>query len=481
VSCGAHYSGRPFKEALMPREIRHRLLVALACCTGLIGLGGLRVEAQTPSARLAVRVPKNLALLHVLVLLTPSGAERRAFIDHALADAARDYFAPYAGHRAVAATEQLFRAAWYHPLNYAALHYSEFPGAKQIHAFPARLTGSGGDWEARLSQYMSLADEFYGVSRFEEFWEAHQEEIQAVVAQARQSMVARDLPGLMERLYGRHVQQFVLAPCPFMQESGAHVEVEAANDTTFYYLAGGEIPSDAFRYTYVAFHEFSHSFIEPISARYGEQIGALSDLYRPLAVRFRQLGYNDWDRAFNEHMVTAGQILLAGLVLGQDRVEELLRHEEQNGFQLIRRFYRLFLTYGANRDAYPDLEAFYPAILRELRTLGAEEYRAPGTMGFFPVVGAERVTIDSVIGGSAFALAGIVAGDVLLRLGGTDVGSEAAFQAAKERWWSSASEGDTVDVEVLRLGSRVAIRVPVPFVTRFRYVGRAPRGHREGG
>ncbi len=431
-------------------------------------LGVAQVERQV-AERLSITCPKNLAVFHVLVILTPAGEERRQFIDHPLADAAREYFAGFADHPAVQATDRLFRTTWYFALNFLAFHHSEFPEAQQARAFPDLPELTEG-MRAMMSQYVELARDFYSVSKFEEFWNAHAAEIESVIEKTAGAIRAPDLPEMMEEFYGREVERFVFVPSPFMQQSGTHIELEDDGSWTFYYIAGGDIATDTFYNTYFAFHEFGHSFIEPISAKHAERLSELAYLYKPLEERFRQLGYRDWDRAFNEHLITAGQLYLSRPVFGEQRVREQLQRERANGFQLIDRFYGYLSEYSNNRDSYPDLEAFFPVILDDLATLRVEEYRRPGTMGFYRRSREERVIVEDLVEGSAFAQAGVQAGDVMTSLDGMPITTYETFGAAKERSWNQASEGDSVQVVVVRGDTTVAMTVAVPFVTDYRYV-----------
>jgi predicted metalloprotease with PDZ domain len=162
------------------------------------------------------------------------------------------------------------------------------------------------------------------------------------------------------------------------------------------------------------------------------------------------------------------------LVFGEEQAMEMLEREKVRGFQLIERFYGLFAEYSGSRDEYEDLGEFYPVILDDLATLRIEEYREPDVMGFYPRFDESGVVVERVVEGSAFARAGIEAGDLLVSIGGDAIDSEETFGAAKARWWSAAREGDAVELAVMRSDSSLTFTITVPFATRFRYVGRGP-------
>ena len=122
-----------------------------------------------------------------------------------------------------------------------------------------------------------------------------------VISEMQGNMPRFDLPQMMESFYNRRVTGFYFVPCPFMKTMGTHVEVQnRGGNWTFYYIAGGGIFRNRLSNISTAFHEFSHSFIEPISVQYSEQISNQSDLYKPLKSDLSKLGYQNWDRGFNE-------------------------------------------------------------------------------------------------------------------------------------------------------------------------------------
>jgi hypothetical protein len=273
---------------------RTRLAASTLLCSALLmaGTGGAAQEPADGASRIEVICPKNVALLHVLVSLTPAGLERAQYINHPMAAEAREHFAAFAGHPAVGFTEQLFRQMSYHPMNYLALLYSDFPEAREIRRLPDYLPA---DEEARamLARYVELVRDFYDASNFEAFWDAHASRVAAVLDTARSNILTSDLPRIMEEFYGRAAGRFYFIPSPFMQESGFHAELLEDGRFDFYYFSGGRTYADELYFNYVAFHEFSHSFIEPILTSYSTQIDALSHLYLPLAGRFRRMGYPD--------------------------------------------------------------------------------------------------------------------------------------------------------------------------------------------
>jgi hypothetical protein len=124
---------------------------------------------------------------------------------------------------------------------------------------------------------------------------------------------------MMESFYNEQLDRFYFVPCPFMKKVGMHVEIEnKQGNRIFYYIAGGNIYENRLSNISTAFHEFSHSFIEPISAKYAKELSEMEYLYKPLERALTPMGYRDWDRAFNEHLVRAAEAHLMSKSFGEE-------------------------------------------------------------------------------------------------------------------------------------------------------------------
>ncbi len=418
--------------------------------------------------KLSITYPKNLAVFHILVMLTPSGEAMQNRFIHPLAKEAAEYFKEFKSHPAVEQTNKMFKNMWYFVFNTIAFYYSDFPEAKMIREMPAEQQ----QWkfmEKMISDYIASARDFYISSRFEDFWAGHMEEIQSVFEKVKSNLPRIDIPQLIENFYRKKIGRFYYVPSVFMATSATHVEIEDERGWAFYHLDGFQNYSDSFSNAYYAFHEFSHSFIEPASQKFSREIHALAHLYKPLEKDLRPMGYGNWERAFAEHMVTAGQLHLAKKAFGEKRAEEMLDRELRRGFRLIKHFYGYLKEYDKNREKYKVLEDFYPELLSRLSRLRAEEYRRPGMMGFYPEYRENKLFIKDVVPDQAFAKAGVQKGDILFSVGKDRIKSEESFNRAKERWWNAAKEGDLVKIVLKRNGKKIKKQVLVPFVTDYRF------------
>ena len=441
------------------------LLINASSAAGFPGSGQLEKKV---SDRLWIEVPKNLSVFHILVLLTPSSQTMKPYFGHELHQAAVESFGSYQDHSAVAATDRLFRQFHYFAFNYIAFFYSDFPDAdlRRDVILPPEFE----PMRTMIDGYISLVSDFYTQSGFDRFWDEHRDALKGVIGEMEESMPSFDFIGTLESFYHQRVDRYVFVPCPFMKTMGTHVEVcDTANHWTYFYIAGGDIYRTTLTNLSTAFHEFSHSFIEPVSARFFNQWNALADLYKPLRGALSLMGYNDWDRAFNEHMVRAAETCLLERTMGEESALKKIDMEKMNGFQLIERFIRHMKTFDCNRDMYPQLGDYYPVLIKDLSEMRIDSLRIAGPMGFYPEYRRRRCYVKGTVPGSVFEEAGIRREDMLLRVVDFPIRSEEDMERAKDKHWNHAAEGDSVSIVIDRDGQELKVMAVVRYITQYRY------------
>jgi hypothetical protein len=137
-----------------------------------------------------------------------------------------------------------------------------------------------------------------------------------------------------------------------------------------------------FRHT--AWHEFSHSFVNPATERFGEQVGEFESLFEPIRDEMELQAYGEWETCVNEHIVRAVTSRLTSRELGEDQGAAALMNEKRLGFYYVEALSERLERYERERETYATFVDFYPellAVFRELseRDLGPEFYTVPFT------------------------------------------------------------------------------------------------------
>jgi hypothetical protein len=124
----------------------------------------------------------------------------------------------------------------------------------------------------------------------------------------------------------------------------------------------------------IVWHEFSHSFVNPITEQYKDEVNKYSKLYLPIIgndVSGSQL-YFYWEYYVDENIVRAVVDKFDEDLIeqesGKDVAEKLLSgtlfyNDIKQGCIYVEGIYNLLGTYEQNRDKYPTFADFYPVIL----------------------------------------------------------------------------------------------------------------------
>jgi len=144
-----------------------------------------------------------------------------------------------------------------------------------------------------------------------------------------------------ERQGGYHV---VLAPL-FLGNYGHTLEL--GNERVVYsFLCPMEVGGDGLpRCGGALFHEFAHSFVNPLTEESKGKYRNLDTLFKPIFDRMSNLNYGDSYTIINEHILRAVELK----ALHPTELQEGLNQEEARGFVYVRPIFDLLTKYDRVR------------------------------------------------------------------------------------------------------------------------------------
>jgi hypothetical protein len=117
---------------------------------------------------------------------------------------------------------------------------------------------------------------------------------------------------------------------------------------------------------YMIWHEFLHSFINPVSSAYYKEIKKLSKFFKQIPEAYKTL-YDTWIIYFNETLIRAVTCRLTFLKYGYKAYDYLLKYEYNSGFIFIEKFAAvLFERFEGYRSRFVSFKSFFPSLLDEL-------------------------------------------------------------------------------------------------------------------
>ncbi|MHC5065842.1 MAG: DUF4932 domain-containing protein [Planctomycetota bacterium] len=325
---------------------------------------------ETAPAEAKITVDPRIELLATVQLL--AGYDRTGLItkyDVAYREELRDHFADFKEHPAVELFAKYAQRgfAYDKPVS-AMLHYEGVPELEVAHALPPVWQQQNG--VQMVEEFMIEMSAFAEESEFMDFFESHAEyyrQLESKVAEIIGDVTS--MRGLEEYYgYGQRSYTFILAP--IFHHGGFGPRVILADGTANVFSVQGPvaaangIPSfgdrEAFRY--LRDHEFSHSYINPLTEEHREQVAGFEPLFEPMRQKMSEQAYGNWQTCVNEHIVRAVTVRLA-YHQSEEEGSRALEYETGRGFVYVGELCEKLAKYEGNRDAYPSFKDFYPELL----------------------------------------------------------------------------------------------------------------------
>jgi hypothetical protein len=124
-----------------------------------------------------------------------------------------------------------------------------------------------------------------------------------------------------------------------------------------------------------AWHQFGHSFVNPLTARDIDAVNRFRKLFDPIAGQMRKAGVRNWEECVNEHIVRAIMTRLYFTEVGPGEGEKYLREQKERGFLYLDAVIARLADYERNRGQFQTLADFYPQLIDLFREL--EQKAAP--------------------------------------------------------------------------------------------------------
>lgn len=255
-------------------------------------------------------------------------------------------------------------------LNLLVPYTSELLETITLHAF-----GQNEAAESRREVLQELQKElkkFAEESGFSSFFDKHQQTYRAITTQIRQTLRDRDYVKILEDYFGSRLRSYTLIPVPLLNVWAVGLQVAHRNGIHAYSIIGpvgiteGALPffGDEKRLSELIYHEFGHSFVNPITDRYRQEVDRFAkSLFPMIQSQMTAQYYPEWQLAVNEHILHAIVGRVFAHQYSESEAEAFLQQQEARGFLYVQSIYELLQEYEQQRDRYPDFASFYPRIL----------------------------------------------------------------------------------------------------------------------
>ncbi len=300
-------------------------------------------------------------------------------------------FEPYAEHDAV----KLFQEMSHEGFTFDApptvmLHLSPPPELAVDHPLTEYLISRAGGREKLLLFIEQLRD-FAEITNFMSFFQSHREFFKETIESVKSNFEDIDFVGILEDYYGQkqHSYNIILAPT-FKGNYGPRLDRKDGTLDMFNIVSPSQIKDGILYFgskddfEHLAWHEFSHSFVNPLGEQHKKDLTEYASLFEPIRSKMTASAYGNWLTVVNEHVVRAVTTRFNYIHKGKEEGDRSLQAEKTYGFAYIEALCKALENYEKRRDEFPTFTSFYPQLVETFKrlsenNLGSEFYHIPFT------------------------------------------------------------------------------------------------------
>jgi predicted DNA-binding protein YlxM (UPF0122 family) len=177
----------------------------------------------------------------------------------------------------------------------------------------------------------------------------------------------------MTEFYGEKKAKYIFIPVPIFMNGGWGLRIQTVEGEISHYIGGphglqGRFPVfNKDRLRYLVFHEFGHSFVNPLVHEHMNQINKYKHLFSYMKEDMAKLTYPNWEVTVFEHIVRAGETLLLEIAGFKDQSQRAYQRSINSGFVMLPQFRDKMVLYQKNREKYPTFRSFFPELLEVLQ------------------------------------------------------------------------------------------------------------------
>jgi hypothetical protein len=344
---------------------------------------GLQVQNEALKQNtLRIFIDPRIELLAAVQLLSGYG-ERYGLItryDFPYKDDVIKYFSPYKNRSAVKLFEEMSADGFsYDAPPTVMLYLSEPPALDLQQPFTDYLKQRAGG-EKKLDQLISSLRDFANETEFMAFFKANKKIYQQVVSSVQGKIGSIDYVQTLQDYYGMKQNSFNIILAPLFV-GGFGPRIERPDGTYDIYNICGPLEAkkglpifgstESLRH--IAWHEFSHSFVNPTTEKFSKEVANYQSLYEPISERMKQQAYPDWQTCVNEHIVRAVTTRLAYREISKDAGDRALQNEKGRGFAYAEPLCKKLEQYENQRDKYPTFVDFYSELIKTFKALAEDD------------------------------------------------------------------------------------------------------------
>jgi hypothetical protein len=255
------------------------------------------------------------------------------------------------------------------------LRLSEVPELKQTGTFTSRTIERAGNAK-NLEKYRLALKQFATESSFISFWNSKIPFYEKMVQFTADDLAGSDPVKTINAYYNESKKSYTVILSPSLAGGYGMRVNDRRGRTDIYGCLNTDRSKEGIPFyskeglTNYLYHEFSHSFVNPLTDNYPQVITATENLLLPIREEMDSYSYGRWITCINEHIVRAVHIRILCSIGEGKAAEALLEMEKSRRFAYIEPILNKLKQFEQERDAenitftrfYPELMAVFDSL-----------------------------------------------------------------------------------------------------------------------
>lgn len=281
-------------------------------------------------------------------------------------DDMKSYFRKAKNHKAIKMFRKLSKDGLYVdiPPDFM-IHLSAVPELKVEHTIDERIIKLFTKDQETADHFLEELRNYAMQTNFQKFFSEQHDFYRENIKDVKGIIASHDYVRDIEDYYGLSQSSYTLILSPLFEGNYGLRLPSGDNRFDLYAVIGGSdfTNNNEEVLRYLIWHEFSHSFINPITDKYNATLLKNKNNFELIKDDMKEQGYASWDTTINEHIIRAVTIRLTEIVYGKDVAGRLLDEETRRGFVYIDALCNQLKYYENHRNKYSTIESYYPYLL----------------------------------------------------------------------------------------------------------------------
>lgn len=324
---------------------------------------------------LSIAVDPRMELLSIVQYLSSYGKTHPGLVtrnEYAYRKDVDQWFSRYKGHAVIKMFDNMSSKGFSYDAPPTAVLYlnADLSINKGLLKNAYLLKRAGGN--EQMVRFADAMRAFAVASGFAKFYNNHIPFYTQIAEETSRNVENTDAIKVLEEYYGEKKSSYtvVISPLFGKHSYGPQIELTKGNKEVYCIMGPSQdhdgIPtfSSTGFFHQLQWHEFGHSFVNPLSDEHTTLLNKYSNLYSPLEEKMTRIAYGNWSTVVDESIIRAVTTRLAYRLDGSDAGDKELYAHKSGGFVFTSALVKKLEEYEQNRTTYPTFASFYPELMK---------------------------------------------------------------------------------------------------------------------